>query len=201
MPSVRLLLASTSRYRAELLQRTGVEFDTAAPRFDESTLNAAFDSTPDEAFALRLARAKADSLADRYPGHVILAADQIATVNQPQRSLLHKPGTEARAVEQLMGLAGRTHTLTCGVVMLEPATGRVATAVDQQRLTMRSFAESEAQAYVERYRPIDCVGAYRIEDAGITLFDRVEADDITSIIGLPLLHTCRLLREFGLLPA
>jgi septum formation protein len=198
---LKLLLASTSRYRRALLERLGLPFDVAAPNFDESAHDGAFATMSDDAFALRLAEGKARSLVAAFPEHLILAADQIATVSDPTRTLLHKPGTVGRAVEQLMSLAGRTHVLTTGVVLLHPKTNRIESALDRQRLTMRRYTESEARAYVEAARPLDCVGAYRVEDAGIMLFDDIRADDVTGIIGLPLLHVCRLLRRFGVLPS
>lgn len=196
---MKLLLASTSRYRRALLERLSIPFDVAAPEFDESAHEGLFSTSTDEAFALHLAEGKARSLVESHPGHLILAADQIATLDVPPRTLLHKPGSVDRAVAQLMTLAGRTHTLTTGIVALDPGSGRLETAVDKQRLTMRSYGETEARAYVEAARPLDCVGAYRVEDAGITLFEDIRADDVTGIIGLPLLHVCRLLRRFGLL--
>jgi len=196
---VRLLLASTSRYRKALLERLWVPFDVAAPDFDESAHESLFATSSDDAFALHLAEGKARSLVRSHPNRLILAADQIATVEAPARTLLHKPGSVDRAVAQLMTLAGRTHTLTTAVVVLDAASGRLETALDRQRLTMRAYTEAEARAYVEVARPLDCVGAYRVEDAGITLFEDIRADDVTGIIGLPLLHVCRLLRRFGLL--
>lgn len=198
---MKLLLASTSKYRRALVERLGLPFEVAAPDFDESAHASAFASCTDDAFALRLAEGKARSLAPTFPDHLILGADQIATLDSPKRRLLHKPGTVDRAVEQLMALAGRTHVLTTGVVMLHPRSGRVETAVDRQRLTMRRYDEAEARAYVEAAQPLDCVGSYRVEDAGITLFEDIDADDVTGIIGLPLLHVCRLLRRFGVLPS
>ncbi len=197
---MKLLLGSTSRYRRTLLERLGVPFDVAAPDFDEAAHEGAFASSTDDAFALKLAEGKARSLAASHPEHLILAADQIATLDSP-RMLLHKPGTVERAVAQLMALAGRTHVLTTGVVLLHPASNRLETAVDRQRLTMRRYGEDEARTYVAAARPLDCVGAYRVEDAGITLFEHIEADDVTGVIGLPLLHVCRLLRRFGALPS
>lgn len=198
---MKLLLASTSSYRRALLERLSIPFDVAAPDFDESVYDSEFPNLTDDAFALRLAEGKARSLAAEYSDHVILAADQIATIGAPHRTLLHKPGTVEKAVAQLMLLAGRTHVLTTGVVVLHPASGRMETSVDRQRLTMREYSEDEARAYVESARPLDCVGAYRVEDAGITLFGDIDADDVTGVIGLPLLHVCRLMRRFGLLPS
>ncbi len=197
---MRLLLASTSSYRRTLLERLSIPFDVAAPAFDETAHDDAFETSTDPAFALALAEGKARSLVATHPSHLILAADQIATLQTPIRTLLHKPGTVERAVAQLMSLAGRTHVLTTGVVLLHAGSGRMESCVDQQRLTMRTYTEHEARRYVETARPLDCVGAYRVEDAGITLFEHIEADDITGIIGLPLLQVCRLLRRFGVLP-
>ncbi|MFN3180587.1 MAG: Maf family protein [Nannocystaceae bacterium] len=196
-----LLLASTSPYRRELLARLGLPFEVAAPDFDESAHEDAFATMSDADFALRLAEGKARSLAGTFPGHLILAADQIATLSEPNRLLLHKPGTVDRAVDQLMLLAGRTHVLTTGVALFHPDTNRLETAVDRQQLTMRRYTSAEARAYVEAARPLDCVGAYRVEDSGITLFEEIRADDVTGIIGLPLLHVCRLLRRLGALPS
>ncbi len=162
-----------------------------------------------EAFALRLARGKAASLAQAHPASWILAADQIGVLGgegegkgkeEEPAQLLHKPGTEAAAVAQLMRLAGRSHRLISGVVLSCPASGELHELVDHQRLRMRSFSEDEARAYVREHRPLDCVGSYRIEDAGIRLFAAIESVDFTGIIGLPLIAVAALLRRVGLLP-
>ena len=105
---------------------------------------------------------------------------------------------------QLLRLRGRSHRLITAVVLLRAGPedgeqGGWSHAIDEQRLTMRDFAEAEALAYVARHRPVDSVGAYHIEDAGIRLFERIEGEDYTGIIGLPLLAVCRLLRARGLL--
>ncbi len=195
----RLVLASTSRYRAQLLRQLEIEFEQAAPSFDESAHRGAFGEGTDAAFALQMAQGKADSLAKAHNDDWVLAADQIAVLPGPPRRLLEKPGTAARAVEQLMTLSGKTHRLVTGVVLQHAATGQARTAVDVHRLTMRALPRAEAEAYVARHAPLDCVGSYRIEDAGIKLFERIEGADYTGIIGLPLLAVARLLRDVGLL--
>jgi septum formation protein len=192
-----LLLASTSRYRRELLERLGVPFDVAAPDFDERALEHRFDELDDESFALLLAEGKAGSAAAARPGHTVLAADQVLATVDP-RALLHKPGTKEKAVDQLMVLRGRTHRLVTGVVLHEPP-DRWAREVDVHRITMRNYERAEVEAYVDEFAPVDCVGSYRVEDAGIRLFERVEGRDPTGIIGLPLLAVCRLLRSFGVI--
>ena len=196
-----LVLASTSQYRRALLARLGVAFIVAAPEYDERTYDAEFVRLPEDEFALMLAAGKARSLRDRYPDAYILGADQIAVDPSPPRCLLHKPGTPEAAVATLMRLAGRAHRLVTGVVLLDATSGVCRTAVDVHTLTMRAFSRGEAQAYVDAFAPLDCAGAYRVEDAGILLFSRITGDDYTGIIGLPLLAVATLLREVGLLPA
>jgi septum formation protein len=194
-----LVLASTSRARRELLGRIGIDFVAVSPSFDEATLEGRFAEVDDATFALEIARCKAESLAETHGQHFVLAADQIAVIHDGARVLLHKPGTAARAVAQLMQLSGRTHVLTTAVVLGRPDRGDWTTAVDRQVMTMRAFDEGEARRYVEAFMPVDSVGAYRIEDAGITLFESVEGADFTGIMGLPLLAVCRLLRAARLL--
>jgi septum formation protein len=197
---VVLLLASTSRSRAELLRRLEIPFETAAPRFDEAELRHRFDEVPPDVFALELARGKALSLRGEHPQAWILAADQVGVLpTSAGPVLLSKPGSVDRAVAQLLSMAGRTHELWNGIVLAAPEGGEVRELVDRQRLTMRAFGEPEARAYVERHRPLECAGAYRVEDAGIRLFERIEGEDFTGIMGLPLLAVSRLLREVGLL--
>lgn len=194
-----LVLASTSRYRHELLSRLDLEFTAAAPDFDERAEDHHFPTLGTHTFALHLARGKAASLRAAHPRGWLLAADQIAVL--PPGELLHKPGTPDQAVEQLMRMSGRALELVTGVVLLDALTGAAHEAVDHQTLTLRRYGRAEAEAYVQRHRPLDCAGSFRIEDAGITLFTRIDGADFTGIIGLPLLAVCRLLREVGLLPA
>jgi septum formation protein len=197
--SPRLVLASTSRYRIELLQRLGIPFETRAPSIDERAFDDAFATSTAEDFARRLALAKAEAVAAEIgdADAWVLGADQLAILPTDPPLLLHKPGTSERAIDQLMQLAGREHHLVTGVALVGP---RRLTATDRVTLRMRAFDREEATAYVERYTPLDCVGSYRIEDAGIRLFETLAGSaDPTSIMGLPLLAVCHLLREAGLL--
>ena len=194
-----LVLGSTSAARRALLERLELPFAVAAPEYDEGAQHHHFETLDDAEFALMLARGKARSLAARFHDHYILAADQVAVLPGPPRRLLEKPGREEVAVEHLMALSGRTHHLTTGVVLRTPGGGEELTAVDEQRLTLRAFDRVEAEAYVRRHRPLECAGSYRIEDAGIKLFERIEGQDYTGIIGLPLIAVARLLRAVGLL--
>ena len=119
MAPSRLVLASTSRYRAQLLERLEVPFEVAAPRFDEDAERPHFAELGDEAFALRLARGKAASLRDEYPDAWLLAADQIGVLaDETGPRLLGKPGTQERAVAQLLSMSGRSHQLVTAVVLV-----------------------------------------------------------------------------------
>ena len=199
----RVVLASSSRWRAELLTRLGLPFEGLAPDFDELGEAHRFPELGEEGFALHLARHKAAVVAARRPDAWILAADQIAVIpsERPGGSpvLLHKPGTHERAVQQLMRLRGRVHHLVTGVVLRGPDGGSFE-AIDRQEMRMRTFSEAEARTYVEAHAPIDSVGAYHIEDSGIALFEYARGDDFTGIIGLPLMSVGRLFRRAGLLP-
>ncbi|MEX1364886.1 MAG: nucleoside triphosphate pyrophosphatase [Nannocystaceae bacterium] len=194
-----LVLASTSAARRTLLDRLELPFAVAAPDFDERAHDQDFEQMSDGEFALMLARGKARSLAERFGDRYILAADQVAVLPGPPRQRLGKPGREEVAIEHLMTLSGRTHHLTTGVVLLHPQRGLAHEAIDEQRLTLRAFERAEAEAYVRRHRPLECAGSYRIEDAGIKLFERIEGQDYTGIMGLPLIAVSQLLRAVGLL--
>lgn len=224
-----LVLASTSRYRIALLQRLGLSFEAVAPGFDEREHDHALASLGPAGLALLLARGKARSIAPvvvegtppvaaatsssqesgAAAGPWVLAADQVAVLGEgdpPTWRQLHKPGTPAAAVEQLLQLSGREHRLVTGVVLRHAGTGVEHEAVDEVVLHMRAFGRAEAQAYVDAFAPLDCAGSYRIEDRGITLMRAIEAvgpcgADPTSIEGLPLLLTAQLLRRAHLLPA
>ena len=205
MSRAPLVLASTSRFRQTLLARLELDFEARAHTFDERSAEGLLGELGVEGLALHLARGKAESLVQSCPEQAILAADQLAVLDEPEGPvLLHKPKSEVEAVAQLMRLRGRSHRLVSGIVLLHrpAASGEArvcATAIDEQRLTMRAFDEAEAAAYVARYKPLDSCGAYHIEDAGIRLFERIASEDYTGIIGLPLLAVARLLREADLL--
>jgi septum formation protein len=199
--SAALVLASTSRYRASLLERLEVPFEVLAPDYDEEACRGLFGSLPPDGFALHLARGKAASLRAARPDAWILAADQIGVLERGGTPrLLRKPGSVEAALAQLQLMSGHSHDLITAVVLAPPYGGAPLEAVDRQRLTMRRFGPDEARAYVERHRPLDCAGGIRIEDAGIKLCESIEGSDYTGIIGLPLLAVARLLRSAGFLP-
>ena len=197
-----LVLGSSSRYRATLLARLGIPFVQESPDIDERAHDEQLDELGPEGLALALAHAKARALMRPDRARWLLCADQVGVldVDDEKSMLLSKPGDAARNVDQLMALAGRTHRLVNGIVLVNEASGVAHEVVDSAELSMRPFTRQEAEAYVAECAPIDCAGGYRIEDRGILLFDRIESSDHTGIIGLPLIATAQLLRSAGLIP-
>ncbi len=188
-----LVLASTSRYRRELLERLGLPFVAAAPRYEEEQDL----PLPPDGLVIELATRKARSLAALHPEARIVGCDQVVSVDG---RILGKPGTEDAAVRQLLAMAGRTHRLLTGLVVLEPATGRLETALDVHEVAVRPLDEARARAYVRRDRPLDCAGSLRVESLGIALLERLRGDDYTAVIGLPLIALTTLLARFGVRP-
>lgn len=185
-----LVLASTSPYRRELLQRLRVPFRCEAPGVDEAAVKAR--GLAPLALATELARAKALAVAARHPGAAVIGSDQVATIDG---QTLDKPGTAERAAAQLQRLQGREHALLTAVAIAHP--GGVAAFVDVTRLWMRSLTGEEIERYVAADRPLDCAGSYKVEGLGVALFSAISAEDQTAIVGLPLLRLAAELRQLG----
>lgn len=185
-----LVLASTSPYRRELLARLGLPFRVVAPACDEEALK--LPGLGAEALAARLARAKAESLLATEPGATLIGSDQLVALGD---TLLGKPGTRARAAEQLARLAGRTHLLVTAVAVLHD--GRVLEHLDVTRLSMRPLSREQIERYLTADAPLDCAGSYKLEARGITLFERIDAADHSAITGLPLIALTSLLASVG----
>ncbi len=187
---MNLILASTSAYRRKLLERLGLPFRSVAPGVDERAIESRGGDPLD--LAERLARAKAEAVAAREPDAVVVGSDQLVVFED---HVLGKPGTAARAVEQLLAMAGREHQLITAVAVADG--GKVEVKTNVARLRLRPLDEDEVARYVAADRPLDCAGSYKIESLGICLFDRIESSDQTAIIGLPLLTLCAMLRARG----
>lgn len=195
MTNARLVLCSTAAHRAALLSRLGLPFEVARPPFDETGA----EGRPAAEIALAYAAGKALSLAPAYrgPGDLLLAADQVTELDG---EVLRKAESPEACAAQLARLSGRAHTLHAAVALLHPESGRLKTALAQVRLTMRPLSPAQIARYVEADRPLGSAGGYTFEGRGVALFERVEGSDDSAIVGLPLLETARLLREFGLDP-
>jgi septum formation protein len=185
-----LVLASTSRYRRDLLARLKLPFRCAAPEFDERSISPE-GMTPVE-LAEALAAGKAASIAAREPAAVVIGCDQVVAL---EGRLFGKPQTRTRAIDQLQAMAGRTHELITAMVVL--AGGRSFRHTDITRMRMRTLSTAEITRYAERDQPLDCAGSYKLEEHGIVLFESIESADHTAITGLPLIGLSTILRELG----
>jgi septum formation protein len=188
---MRLVLASTSPYRRELLSRLGVPFEVAAPDVDESPLTG---ETPDET-ALRLASCKARAVADNYPDALIIGSDQVALLEGRQ---LGKPGNHDKAVEQLRAMRGKTLEFHTALCLLNARTGRTQMANVPVRLVMRDYSDSQIDAYLRKDKPYNCCGSARSESLGIALIARYETEDPNALVGLPLIKLVEMLADEGL---
>jgi septum formation protein len=186
-----LVLASTSAYRRQLLERLGVPFTAVAPSCDEERLKD--PALSPSHLAAHLAREKARSVAGAWPEAYVLGSDQLVEV---EGEILGKPGTRERALGQLTRLAGRAHRLITACALLRPD-GSLVEHLDVHTLHMRPLAAAEFERYVAADRPLDCAGSYKIEARGITLFERIEGADFTAITGLPLIALTSALRAHG----
>ena len=191
---MRIILASTSRYRRELVKRLNVPVESLAPPYDEDADKAAHAHLPIEDLVMHLARGKAASLAALHPDALVIGSDQMGELDGAR---LGKPHTVEAACAQLASMAGRAHRLHTAVAVHHGASGRVETALDTHHLVMRPLTTAEIERYVRADDPVDCAGSYRVESLGIALFERVTGDDFTAVIGLPLTKTVSLLGRFG----
>ncbi len=186
-----LVLASTSVYRRELLARLHLEFETFAPRVDETPL----PDEPPQLTALRLAAAKARSAAASFPRAVIIGSDQVAELDGVR---LDKPGNRERAQAQLTRASGREVVFHTAVSVLQAQTGRARERVVPTRVRFRPLTSSQIAAYLDQEQPYDCAGSAKSEGLGIALLERIRGDDPTALIGLPLIALVSLLNDVGL---
>ena len=189
----RLILASTSRYRRELLERLRLPFDALSPETDETPLPG---ETPAR-LAERLALAKACAIATRFPDAVVVGADQVADVDGVA---IGKPGTHERAVEQLRAMSGRSIVFQTALAVMRDSTGFAEVRRVPVTVRFRHLSDAEIEAYLRTEQPYDCAGSAKCETLGIALLEAIESDDPTALIGLPLITTCTLLRAAGLDP-
>jgi septum formation protein len=188
-----LVLASTSRYRGELLSRLRLPFEVLAPGVEETAL--AGEAPRD--LALRLAVAKARAGAAARADAVVIGSDQVAELDG---AALGKPGSHARAVEQLRRMSGRRVVFHTAVAVVRRATGYERAALAPVAVQWRRLGDDEIERYLALEQPYDCAGSARSESLGISLLESIESDDPTALVGLPLMRLCSLLRGAGLDP-
>ena len=188
---MKLVLASTSAYRRELLQRFGLPFEVARPDVDESPLP---DETP-QATAERLAVEKARAVAGQFDDALIIGSDQVAHMGDTR---FGKPGTVERAIAQLQSMSGRTVVFHTALAVLNTRSGRVQLDAVPTEVRFRRLTDDEIVRYVNKERPLDCAGSAKSEGLGITLLDALSGDDPNALVGLPLIALARMLRNEGI---
>ncbi len=187
---MKLVLASTSVYRRELLQRFGLPFDIARPDLDESPLP---EETP-WATAERLAVEKARAVASQFDSALIIGSDQVAYMDGAR---FGKPGTVERAIAQLKSMSGRSVIFHTALAVLNTRTGHVQVDAVPTEVRFRTLSDEEIVRYVDKERPLDCAGSAKSEGLGITLLDALRGDDPNALVGLPLIALARMLRNEG----
>jgi septum formation protein len=188
---MKLVLASTSPYRRELLARLGVPFEIASPDVDETPLAG---EKPDVT-AQRLSVLKAQAVAEHFPNALIIGSDQVALLEGRQ---LGKPGTHEKAVAQLQSMRGKTLEFHTALTLFNSSTRTVQTANVPVRLVMRDYTDAQIEAYLRKDQPYNCCGSARSESLGIALIARYETEDPNALVGLPLIKLTEMLANEGL---
>lgn len=192
-PHRTLILASTSRYRRELLERLRLPFQVMSPEVDETP-------QPGERPAMlaqRLALEKARAVAARHPDAVVIGSDQVADLDGTP---IGKPGNHERAVAQLRSMSGRSVVFQTAVAVVCEARSYAGTALVPVTVRFRALADADIERYLRTEQPYDCAGSAKSETLGIALLEAIESNDPSALVGLPLIRTCALLREAGIDP-
>lgn len=195
MPSLQppLILASTSPYRRQLLQRLRLPFEVCSPKVDETPKPGEIPAD----LARRLSLAKAQAVAVQAPHAIVIGSDQVAELDA---QAIGKPGTHQRAVEQLRAMSGRSVVFHTAVAVVCLDTGFERCALVPVTVRFRRLEEAQIEYYLRTETPYDCAGSAKSESLGIALLQAIESDDPTALIGLPLIKTTQLLQQAGLDP-
>lgn len=188
-PSV--ILASTSRYRAELLQRLKIDFEQHSPDCDETPLQG---ESPVELVA-RLSAGKAQSIADRYPEHLVIGSDQVANLDG---KIYGKPADHVDAIAQLNALSGNTISFLTGLCVMQQSTNRVLHSMVTTEVRFKRLNKAQIERYLDTDKPYDCAASFRSEGYGSTIVDNISSEDPTAIIGLPVIMVASHLNQLGL---
>lgn len=187
-----LILASRSPYRCELLQRLGLSFSTDSPDIDEQ---AQVGETP-VGLVQRLAQEKARAVAAKHPQALIIGSDQVACI---EGTILGKPGSRDKAIQQLAAASGKTVTFYTGLCLFNSANQNTQVLCEPFHVSFRQLSQAQIERYVDKEQPFNCAGSFKSEGLGISLFERLHGDDPNSLIGLPLIQLIRLLANEGVM--
>ena len=191
MPAPALILASTSRHRRMLLERLGLPFSAVATGVDE----ARSFREPVEQLVKRLSRAKAEAVAAQHHSALIIGSDQAA---ERDGEILGKPGDHATATAQLKAAAGKYMKFHTGLCVIDTRDGRIQEYTDVTRVTFRRLTDLEIERYLQAEKPYDSAGSFKSEGLGISLFEGMESNDPSALVGLPLIMLCKFLRNAGI---
>ena len=189
----QIVLASTSPYRRELLEKLGMPFITAAPLVDETPI----PGEDARQLVMRLAQAKAQALSKEYPNHLIIGSDQVCVLDA---KIVGKPHTEEKAVEQLLIARNSIVTFYTGLALYNSSTGNLQVICEPFDVHFRHLSEQEIRNYVRKDQPLQCAGSFKSEGLGITLFERLSGKDPNTLVGLPLISLGEMLRNEGVNP-
>ncbi len=186
-----LVLASTSPFRRELLEKLGLPFSTAAPDVDESQQE---NESPVQ-LVQRLAEAKARAVAEKFPHALIIGSDQVACVDG---EILGKPGNRENAIAQLTAMAGKTVEFHTGLCLYNSEIARAQVLCEPFHVHFRKLNSAQIERYVDHEQPFNCAGSFKSEGMGITLFRKLEGDDPNALVGLPLIRLVEMLDKEGM---
>jgi len=189
----KLILASGSPYRRELLRKLGLEFTWIAPDVNETPKT---NESPEQ-LVLRLSRHKAEALSETYKAHLIIGSDQVAHLNG---KILGKPLSHDAAASQLRACSGQEVIFTTGLCLLNSATTHSQLVTDVYSVKFRQLTNQQIENYLKREQPYDCAGSFKSEALGISLFEWMRGDDPNSLIGLPLIELTKMLLNEGIDP-
>lgn len=187
----QLILGSSSPFRAELLAKLGLDFDTASPDIDESPLLGEAAG----ALVQRLSEEKARKIAKTHTNALIIGSDQVALLDG---DILGKPGNHAHATKQLMAASGKTVQFLTGLALLNSQTGKMQSLVETFEVSFKSLSPAQIDFYLNTEQPYQCAGSFKSEGFGISLFSKLSGDDPNSLIGLPLIRLIKLLENEGI---
>jgi MAF protein len=187
----QLVLGSSSPFRRALLEKIGLEFETASPDIDETSI----DGETAEQLVYRLSQQKAAAIAESYPDALIIGSDQVAVLND---NILGKPGNHQNAVEQLSNASGNQVRFLTGLTLLNAKTGNQQTCVEPFSVHFKSLTKQQIDYYLKQEQPYQCAGSFKSEGFGISLFSKLEGEDPNSLIGLPLIRLINMLLAEGI---
>lgn len=190
----KLILGSSSKYRQSLLKRLQIPFTTLSPDIDENQLP---DETP-ENYIERITKAKAEALKSKLDDNsILITSDQCATFDG---IIIGKPLTKQKACEQLQSFSGKTVTFLTGLFTYSSLSLQSRYTLSEFKVSFRELSTCEIERYIDLESPLDCAGSFKCEGLGVALFEKMEGEDPTSLVGLPLIETCKSLRQLGMNP-